>query len=45
MIKKRNNIRIGGNIYIVENYKVIGMSAVGKYKNEFRYGVENIVEK
>lgn len=33
------------NIYIVENYKVIGMSAVGKYKNEFRYGVENIVEK
>ncbi len=33
------------NIYINESYKVIGMSAVGKYKNEFHYDIESIVEK
>ena len=33
------------NIYINESYKVIGMSAVGKYKNEFHYNIESIVEK
>ena len=30
------------NIYINEDYKVIGMSANGKYKMEFVYGEENI---
>lgn len=33
------------NIYINESYKVIGMNAVGKYKNEFHYNQEDIVEK
>ena len=33
------------NIYINESYKVIGMSVVGKYKNEFHYDIESIVEK
>ena len=33
------------NIYINESYKVIGMSAVGKYKNEFHYNLDEIVEK
>ncbi len=33
------------NIYINESYKVIGMSAVGKYKNEFHYNLDEIMEK